>query len=210
MRTREAPPHAQVLVEDNGAGISLSDFGRIFEPFFTTREGRQGLGLSISYRLAKQYGGDLRVDSVPGRTCFLLELPLVSRAEAGPPSAKVLILDDEPAHVLFLEYFLTSQGYTVSCASDGNSGLARIMEEAPAVVLLDILLPGVDGLQVLSRIRARSPDTVVIMTTGVESKTVAQEALKRGVCAYLQKPLDLDQLLLLPREATKRQELNAR
>lgn len=107
---------------------------------------------------------------------------------------KILVIEDEPGIVLLLDRFLSRQGYTVISAADGDSGVEKLLKEKPDLILLDLLLEGKNGLNVLSEIKSTKPETVVIVTSGVESETVINEARRRGAYSYLRKPLDLDRL----------------
>lgn len=201
VNTRITPGRALIYVEDNGAGVPLDYAGRIFEPFFSTKEGRAGLGLSVAYEIVRNYGGNIGVE--PGRnggTRFIVELPLIAAAAAGE-ARKVLIVDDDSFIIGLLQRFLRSKGYLVHSAADGRTGLKKLSQENPDVVLLDIVLPGRGGLEVLPEIKARNPETVVIMISSVDSENVAQKALEMGADAYVNKPFDLDVVAQLMEEA---------
>lgn len=190
--TQSTPSRTLVFIEDNGPGIPIDHAGRVFEPFFTSREERAGLGLTVAYEIVKNCGGDLRVDTDVGKGArFVMELPLVKPVVAGE-AKKVLVLDDEPSIIALLQRYLRTKGYFVQSASDGRVGVQMAAREQPDIVLLDIMLPGKDGLEVLSEIKTRNPDTVVIMISGVESEVVAKRALEMGAYSYITKPLDLD------------------
>ncbi len=104
---------------------------------------------------------------------------------------KILVIDDEIDVGELLSDFLRLQGYDVSAASRAVEGLASVEKEKPDLVLLDIMMPEIDGLECLRRIRKASPDTLVIMVSGIKDEKVAKEAIWRGAYDYLAKPFDL-------------------
>lgn len=182
---------AVAIIQDNGPGIPPAHMGKVFEAHFSTRQGRAGLGLSMAYEIVKSHGGDLRVESSQGTgTRAVVELPVQPRLEAQTAPKKVLVLDDEPAILQILERYLIRQGYVVQLALDGEEGLSKVEQEPPDIVLLDVVLPGRDGLQVLSQIKQRNPGTHVIVMSAAESEMVIQKALDLGAYAFITKPFD--------------------
>ncbi len=108
--------------------------------------------------------------------------------------AKVLVVDDEPEAVELLTEFLSSKGYEVLTATSGEEALRRVKEERPHLVLLDIQMPKMNGLEVLRRIREIDPEMGVIMATGVNEEDVGRKALELGAFDYIVKPLDMKYL----------------
>ena len=108
--------------------------------------------------------------------------------------AKVLVVDDEPAAVELLVEFLSSKGYEVLTATNGEEALQRVKEDRPHLVLLDIRMPKMDGMEVLRRIREIDPEMGVIMVTAVNEEDVGRKALEMGAFDYIVKPLDLKYL----------------
>ena len=107
---------------------------------------------------------------------------------------RMLIVDDErPVREVLSEYFET-QGYAVSVAADGHEALAAFTRERPDVVLLDVRMPGMDGLQVLKRLREADADVAVIMVTANEDLELARESLSVGAFDYVAKPFDFEHL----------------
>ncbi len=104
---------------------------------------------------------------------------------------RVLIVDDEPEIVSLLQEFLTLKSYTVSTAGDGPEALRLVKAERPHVVLLDIRLPTMNGLETLRQIREIDREVAVIMVTGINEEATGQAALKLGARDYLTKPVDL-------------------
>jgi two-component system response regulator MtrA len=102
-------------------------------------------------------------------------------------SKSVLVIDDEPAVLQLLERVLEAEGYNVSIAIDGASGMARYAENQPDMVLLDIMMPGLDGYQVLESIRQDS-DVPVVIITGKDSQESLQQVMALGADGLVQKP----------------------
>jgi len=109
---------------------------------------------------------------------------------------KILIIDDDTSLRRVLEYNLQEAGYQVSAAASGEEGLRLFAEEAPALVITDMKMPGMDGMQVLKSIKERSPETLVIVITAFGTVDVAVEAMKLGAYDYITKPFNRDELRL--------------
>ncbi len=107
----------------------------------------------------------------------------------------VLIIDDEKPILDSLSSILQDEGFKVFKAMDGNEGLALFEKEKPEVVLLDVWMPGMDGLQVLKRIRKKNKNAMVIVISGHGTISTAVEAVKRGAYDFLEKPLSIDKVL---------------
>lgn len=120
----------------------------------------------------------------------LTERKGVSAAEA----KKILIVDDNLQVRSFMERFLIKKGFDALTAASGEEALEKIKTAKPLIVLLDIKMPGMDGLMTLKRIKEINKGIGVIMITGVEDKNIGEEALKSGAYDYITKPLDLDYL----------------
>ncbi|MBI4413647.1 MAG: response regulator [candidate division NC10 bacterium] len=108
--------------------------------------------------------------------------------------AKVLVVDDEPEAVELLVEFLSSKGYEVLTATSGEEALRRVKEDRPHLVLLDIRMPKMSGLEVLRRIREIDAEMGIIMVTAVNEEDVGRQALELGAFDYIVKPLDLKYL----------------
>jgi DNA-binding NtrC family response regulator len=108
----------------------------------------------------------------------------------------VLIVDDEIGVRESLKMILKND-YEVSSARNAEEAFSKIKEHSPDVILLDILLPDLDGLKVLERIKQNDPDMVVIMITATNTVNTAREAMKLGAYDYVTKPFDIDQLRLI-------------
>lgn len=110
------------------------------------------------------------------------------------PLCKILTVDDEIGIDSFFYEFFTARNYQVFTASDGQEALKLLRKYQPHIVLLDISMRGMDGIEVLKRIKEISPGTSVIMVTGVSNEAIRQEAMKAGADDYITKPLSLEYL----------------
>jgi DNA-binding response OmpR family regulator len=108
--------------------------------------------------------------------------------------ARLLIVDDEIEICDFLKMFFEERGYKVEVAYSGTEALEKVASFGPDVVLLDIKLPGMDGLAVLKRIKAEHPAIRVLMVTAIETSEKIDEALRSGADNYITKPLSLEYL----------------
>lgn len=109
---------------------------------------------------------------------------------------KILIIDDDTSLRRVLEYNLQEAGYQVVAAASGEEGLRLFGEEAPALVITDMKMPGMDGLQVLKAVKERSPETLVMIITAFGTVDIAVEAMKLGAYDYITKPFNRDELRL--------------
>ena len=121
----------------------------------------------------------------------------------------ICIVDDEPAILNTLSSILEDEGYQVTIAKTGREALGVIQQEPPDVVLLDIWIPEFDGLEVLKRVREQFPNMMVIMMSGHGSVETGVKAMKLGAYDYLEKPLDLEKVPILVRNALDKRKLKA-
>src|SRR5262245_48202116 len=115
-------------------------------------------------------------------------------ARSGDMTASILVVDDESTTQDTLGLFLETEGYSVAIAGSGEEALSRIEQQEFDVIVADVVMPGVSGLEVLERSRALNPGAAVILMTGHATVEMAIEALRRGACDYLQKPFVLHDL----------------
>jgi DNA-binding response OmpR family regulator len=108
--------------------------------------------------------------------------------------SKILVVDDEPEVRKLMEHFLTDRGYQVRLAANGREGLAAIDSFAPDVVLLDMHMPEMDGLETLKELAVRAPGLPVIMVTVNEDVQTTSQLLQLGASDYVPKPFNLDYL----------------
>ncbi len=202
----------RLTVTDTGVGIAASELPLIFDEFKQVglaedREGGTGLGLALAQRLLQAHGGSIEVASTVGEgTTFTVLLPrraepegATSTAPARPEStagdpADILVIEDDPSAVRLLREYLEPVGYRLRFASDGEQGLAMAAAQPPLAILLDVLVPRIDGWEVLRTLKADEQlrDIPVVMVTVVDEREVG---LALGAVDYLVKPVHRDALL---------------
>jgi CheY-like chemotaxis protein len=192
---------------DSGIGIVAADLKRLFRPFaqasvaVARRYGGAGLGLVFVRRIAQAMGGDLVVVSKPGRgstfrlTVVVKKAPPVRHPRtamtAGPSALRVLCVEDNPFGRVVMEAMLGELGHRVSFAGSGAAAIEAATHTEHDVVLMDIALPGIDGLETTRRIRALPAPAGRVPIIGVSGRTEpddAKAAKAAGMNAYLRKP----------------------
>jgi hypothetical protein len=211
----------QFEVIDTGIGMSSDQVARLFEAFMqadtstTRRFGGTGLGLAITQRFCRMMGGDVLVQSAPGAgSTFTIILPVEVSGERravaepalhdslapapGVSAPVVLVIDDDPAVRDLMQRFLTREGFHVETAATGEAGVRRAREVRPVAVTLDVMLPDVDGWDVLAIFKsdAELADIPVIMATIVDDR---QRGYALGATDYLAKPISRERLAELIR-----------
>ena len=197
-------PWVLIEVADTGVGIAPEVRARLFEPFFTTKPRGKGTGLGLYavYQLARAFGGAVEVDSRPGGgSAFRLVLPAAEvpvAAPAAPPPddgapvvpARVLLVEDEEMIRHAVRELLRADGHTVTEAADGPSAVATFAADPGAVdvVVLDFVLPRMNGAEVLRRLRALRPDVAVILSSGNVQDGLEDPEVRASVRALLPKP----------------------
>ncbi|MBN9661549.1 MAG: response regulator [Acidobacteria bacterium] len=200
-------PGAHVTLEfrDSGEGIASELLPKIFEPFFTTKEtGRgTGLGLATVYGIVRQNQGAIQVRSEPGQgTQFLIYFPARSGAAAaadGPEAiaaeagagARVLLVEDEQAVREFLATALERSGFHVQPAGSGAEALELFASRAFDLVLSDVVMPGMTGVEMVTRMRALKPEFPVLFMSGYSHETRLEALPGR----FIPKPFTIDSLI---------------
>jgi len=128
---------------------------------------------------------------------------------APPPPARVLVVDDEPSVIDVFQEFLSGQGYALSIAPSGEEAVRLIPELRPDIILTDINLPGISGLEVMRYAKSVDPEVAVIVVTGYASASTAIEALRQGAFNYVTKPFDLDEVHQIVERAVANRRLKA-
>jgi CheY-like chemotaxis protein/nitrogen-specific signal transduction histidine kinase len=194
-------------VTDSGMGITAVDLKRLFRPFAQASEavarryGGAGLGLVLVKRIAKAMGGDLVVSSKPGRgSTFRLTVVMNSAASAarqpvigGSPlvGLRVLSVEDNPYGRIVHSAVLRELGHTVSFVGSGEAAVDTVARNEHDVVLMDVALTGIDGIEATRRIRALAPPAGRIPVIGLSGRTEPQDAAAAkaaGMNVYLRKP----------------------
>jgi CheY-like chemotaxis protein/nitrogen-specific signal transduction histidine kinase len=194
-------------VTDSGMGITAADLKRLFRPFAQASEavarryGGAGLGLVLVKRIAKAMGGDLVVTSEPGRGSTFRLTVVTNRAASvvrrpvigGKPLAglRVLSVEDNPYGRIVHSAVLRELGHTVSFVGSGEAAVETVARNEHDVVLMDVALPGIDGIEATRRIRALAPPAGRIPIIGLSGHTEPHDAAAAkaaGMNAYLRKP----------------------
>ncbi|MBI3264045.1 MAG: response regulator [Acidobacteria bacterium] len=219
VRTWHDPERQVVVLEvnDDGPGVPDEVQSKIFDPFFTTKEVGKGtgLGLTVAYAIVQEHGGRLWLESRPTKgASFYVELPASAgklRQTAAPPqiqpleatrAANVLVVEDEPALAAAVSEGLTDAGFTVDRAGDGEEGLDRVRAKNYDLIVCDLKMPRLDGMQFYRAIAATAPDLAhcVIFVTGDVVGTEAERFLEESGCRWLAKPFRLGDLLRVARD----------
>jgi PAS domain S-box-containing protein len=203
----------RISFKDTGPGIPEEILTRIFDPFFTTKpEGSgTGLGLSICHGIVSEHDGAIWAESAVGQgTTFIVELPVTaaeeekhprkedhSSAESAGRPAHILILDDEPNVQDVLAKTLTSRGYAVDTAGNGEEGLARLAKSEYDVILCDFRMPGFSGMDFYRRIQTERPHLAskIIFITGDTANRVTRRFIEENELTILEKPFEIPDLL---------------
>ena len=204
-------------VIDSGVGLSPSDQVGLFTPFHQAADGRPpepgtGLGLSICRRLVQLMGGDIVVTSAVGSgSRFAFDIPLEEITLIETPAAtgdntvivgyagprrRVLVVDDVEVNRTLLRDLLRPIGFDVHCIEDGESALAWLSTHSVDAIVLDLRMPGIDGLELTRRIRRREgPQPRIILTSASVLSFDARIAFDAGCDDFLPKPFAQNDLL---------------
>jgi two-component system cell cycle sensor histidine kinase/response regulator CckA len=206
--------YVQLRVTDTGIGMDEATRARVFEPFFTTK-GRQGTGLGLAtvYAIVHQCGGQVTLESEPGHgATFTILLPAVREAadpvlarasEEAPRGTETLLLVEDDAAVRNASAtVLRRLGYSILVARSGEEGLAMLTEHPGRIdlVLTDVVMPGLDGIQLVERLRSLRPGVKAILSSGYAGDVIARRgALPRDI-PFLEKPFTASILGRMVRE----------
>jgi two-component system cell cycle sensor histidine kinase/response regulator CckA len=213
-RTHPAPkigPYVMLAMQDTGVGMDAEVLSRLFEPFFTTKENGTGLGLSTSYGIVKQSGGDIWVDSKPAHgATFRIFLPLADEpVEAVEPPIEsvvprgaetILLVEDEEGVRRVLETMLTRHGYNVLPSASCGDAMALAERYTGPIHLLitDLVMPGMSGRAMAQSLIEKRPETKVLYVSGYGGPIDLENR-----SGFLQKPFTTEQLAHKIRELFK-------
>ena len=207
--TKNLGDRVEIRIRDNGTGIPPEVKEKMFNPFFTTKPAGEGtgLGLSISHDIiVKQHSGSIEVDTEPGKfTEFRIVLPragsLIRQIRRTRVNLLILVVDDEPdVEVLFRQQFrrdLRAGRFAMEFAQSAPLALERIADAGDRsliLILSDVNMPGMSGLELLPKAKALRPDVPMIMITAYGDAETKRKALENGAEALLTKPIDFGTL----------------
>lgn len=195
-------------IEDDGVGIPEGDIDRIFDPFFSTkkmdRERGSGLGLSVVHGVVADHDGSMDLRSTEGKgATFSLYFPVarerIDATDRNPRLRRgcgesILLVDDDPLQREVVSSLLQSLGYRVDTAISGEEALQKLGALSPDLILLDMIMPGIDGTETLQRILERRPEQLVLLVSGYAQADRVEEARRLGAIAFLAKPLTREAL----------------
>ncbi|HEU4403964.1 MAG TPA: ATP-binding protein [Polyangiaceae bacterium] len=208
VRARAEGAHVVVEIEDSGVGMTDEQARRVGEPFYTTKPEGMGLGLAVCQSILAQIGGELAFESAPGRTVARVRLDAAGAARpsgVGPAArpaggrgrpAQVLVVDDEAMVARAIQRSLS--GHAVRIAPNGREALALFdAGERFDLVLCDLMMPGLSGMDVYDAVRERHPDLIdrIVFMTGGAYTERTQEFRASVPNAFLEKPLETTKLL---------------
>jgi PAS domain S-box-containing protein len=206
-------------VEDTGLGITDEEQKKLFEPFSQTKRGMNtqegtGLGLAITRKYARLMGGEVAVTSTPGvGSAFRLEIPIelgdaavaikrtaprrVLRLRAGTKAPKILVVDDYPENRDWLTKLLTSIGFPVRGADDGEAAIRSWEEWNPQLILMDVHMPVMDGLEATRRIKSNpgGAETIIVALTASALDEDRRTVVQSGADGFIAKPCREEELL---------------
>lgn len=215
-------PQVRIIVKDTGIGIPAGEVQKVFDRFHQAggsdyREGT-GIGLALVKEFSELMGGTVRVNSQPGKgTEFTVTLPLKKRYEAGqatqPPAAgaedqvmsanagellEVLLVEDNPDMREYVHTVLDDGRYLVHESGNGTEGLQRARELVPDIIVLDVMMPGMDGMEVCRRLKEDEVTNhiPVVMLTARSSDENRLAGMELGADAYIGKPFQKRELLV--------------
>jgi signal transduction histidine kinase/ActR/RegA family two-component response regulator len=201
-------------VEDTGVGIPKDKMERLFSPYYqvegTDHTHGSGLGLAISKQLAEYMDGSIVAESEPGKgSVFIVVLPFglpgtdstVTRTETGAGDAKhpgrtILVAEDNGINRYYLRELLSALGYRILEAADGKQAVEVALSEHPDLILMDVEMPEVDGIEATQRIRGQElgPATPIVALSAHEVTDLSERVAGVGIDAVLGKPIDEQRL----------------
>jgi CheY-like chemotaxis protein len=220
----QAEDWVEVRIADTGIGMTEEVKKRVFDPFFTTKGvTNTGLGMSVSYGIIKRHGGEILIESQPGKgTTFIIHLPTgyvneipeekVVRPAAltptvqGTEGARILVIDDEDSVRKILYQMLKAKGYQVVVASSGEEGIERFKQEPFDLVFTDLGMPRMSGWEVGRALKEIDPKIPIALITGWGVELNREKMKETGIDLVVSKPFNFDQVVRLVSEAMELKE----
>jgi PAS domain S-box-containing protein len=198
----------ELTINDNGIGMDEETKRRIFEPFFTTKDLGQGTGLGLAsvYGIVENHGGHIQVESQPGRgATFQILLPATETKVAAissqpatpiPGGGRILLVDDEELILKYCHEMIQSLGYDVLSTTKPREAISiyRDRQKDFDLVILDIIMPEMDGIEVFERMASINPEIKAIITSGYSDDCRIERILAGGRHDHLKKPFTRQQL----------------
>jgi len=200
--------YVHISVTDTGIGMDQKTLQRIFDPFFTTKEKTRGtgLGLASAYGIIKNHNGIINAQSEIGRgTTFNIYLPITEKPMVGETSPKqtiskgsetLLLVDDENIIIDVGQALLKNLGYRVIGVKSGKEAVEVVRRKGLDIdlVILDMVMPGMDGGKTFDRIREICPEMPVMLSSGYAMSSQAEQIMSRGCDGFIQKPFSIYEL----------------
>jgi len=220
----QAEDWVEMRIADTGIGMSEEVRKRVFDPFFTTKGvTNTGLGMSVSYGIIKRHGGEILIESEPGKgTTFIIHLPtgymneipdekMVRTVPVTPLAlegggARILVIDDEDSVRKILYQMLKAKGYEVVVASNGEEGIERFKEEPFDLVFTDLGMPKMSGWEVGRALKGINPKVPIALITGWGVELNKDKMKESGIDLVVSKPFNFDQVVRLVSEAMELKE----
>lgn len=203
---RKAEDEVLVSVSDNGIGIAHDKLPYIFDKFYRVTDGNKytvkgyGLGLFYVKSLMEKMGGSVSVESEPGKgSCFTLHFLKGKKVKSKKETMnkiKVLLVEDETSLAMILSDTLEAQGFEMRTAHDGEEGLRMFDEQKPDVLVADVMMPKMDGFEMVRRIRKTDSRTPVLFLTARSAVNDVVEGFELGGNDYLKKPFAIQELIV--------------
>jgi len=203
-------PRVCIAIQDSGQGMDSKVKARIFEPVFTTKQSGTGMGLAVAYGTVTRHGGEIFVDSRPGRgSCFRIYLPVDDEPSHGGESnehersalmplasLRILLADDEHSILELCKRTLTGDGHHVITAPDGEVACSIYRESWREidVVVLDLNMPRMDGAEAYRTMKAINADVRVVLLSGCGRQHDPGDLVSEGVRVFLERPFGLQDL----------------
>ncbi len=204
----EPGKYVKITIRDNGLGMDKTTMQRAFDPFFTTKEKGKGVGLGLAsaYGVVRNHGGIIDIESELGKgTTLTIYLPATDKEVISEKSVsekvvkgkgKILLVDDEEMILRVGERMLRKLGYNVVLAKGGKQAMDIFRSDGSNIdmVILDMIMPEINGEEVFKFIKELNPDVKVLLSSGYSADGKARNIMDQGCSGFIQKPFDLKEL----------------